>query len=337
MSARTLGPQDVVVVTGASGGVGRATARAVAERGARVALLARGEAGLEAAADDVRRAGGTPLVVPVDVADADAVSAAGRRVEAELGPVTVWINDAFASAFARTVDVTPEEFHRATAVTYLGFVHGTMTALALMRPRGHGMVVQVGSALAYRGIPLQAAYCGAKHAIQGFTESLRCELLAEHSGIHLTMVQLPAVNTPQFTWTLSRMPRRPQPVPPIYQPEVAADAIRWAAEHPGRREWWVGTSTMLTLAANAVAPGLLDHYLGRTGIDSQQTSEPTPPGAPDNLGDPVDAHDDYGAHGRFDERAHAWDPQLWASRHHGTVLAGVGAGAAAAWLLARHR
>ena len=337
MRAHTLGPTDVVVVTRASGGVGRATARAVAERGAAVALLARGREGLEGAAADVRRAGGRPLVVPVDVADAAALDEAGRRVEAELGPVTVWVNVAFASAFARFEDVTAEEFQRATEVTYLGYVHGTATALRLMRPRGAGTVVQVGSALAYRGIPLQAAYCGAKHAIQGFTESLRCELLAEHSAIRVTMVQLPAVNTPQFSWTLTRMPRRPQPVPPIYQPEVAAGAVLYAAEHPWRREWWVGTSTMLTIAANAIVPGLLDRYLARTGFDSQQTSEPTPSDAPADLFAPADRHEDFGAHGRFDDRSHTMDPQLWASRHHGAVVGGVGAVAAGAWLLARRR
>ena len=323
MRAQLLGPEDVVVVTGASGGVGRATARTVAERGVAVALLARGRAGLDAAAEEVRRAGGRAFVVPVDVADAGAVDEAGRRVEGELGPVTVWINVAFASAFGRFVDLSVEEFHRATEVTYLGYVHGTATALRLMRPRGAGTIVQVGSALAYRGIPLQAAYCGAKHAIQGFTESLRSELMAEHSGIRLTMVQLPAVNTPQFSWTLSRMRRRPQPVPPIYQPELAADAVRYAAEHPARREWWVGTSTMLTLAGNAVAPGLLDRYLARRGIDSQLTAEASRPDAPIDLFTPADQGHDFGAHGRFDDRAHGADPQVWASRHHGAILAGL--------------
>jgi NAD(P)-dependent dehydrogenase (short-subunit alcohol dehydrogenase family) len=305
-----------------------------------VALLARGEAGLEAAADDVRRAGATALVVPVDTADVDAVMAAAERVEQELGPIDVWVNVAFSSVFATFDDVKPDEYQRATEVTYLGYVWGTKAALKYMKPRGGGVIVQVGSALAYRGIPLQTAYCGAKHAIQGFNEALRCELLHENSGVHTTMVQMPAVNTPQFSWVLSRLPRHAQPVPPIYQPEVAARAIVYAAEHPTRREYWVGTSTALTLAANAVIPGLLDRYLAKTGFKSQQTSQPQSPEAPANLWEPADGVDgsDFGAHGEFDAKAHRSDPQLWASQHHGVLAAAGGALLAIAGsLLARHR
>jgi NAD(P)-dependent dehydrogenase (short-subunit alcohol dehydrogenase family) len=315
-----------VVVTGASGGVGRATAKAFAARGDRVALLARGADGLAGAAEDVRAAGGTPLPIEVDVADHDAVFAAAERVEAELGPIDVWVNVAFSSIFAPFDEIKPEEFRRATEVTYLGYVWGTMAALQHMKPRDRGAIVHVGSALAYRGIPLQTAYCGAKHAIQGFHESLRCELLHEKSGVSVTMVQLPAVNTPQFSWLRSRLPKKAQPVPPIYQPELAARAIVHAAEHPRRREYWVGSTTAATIAANAVAPGLLDRYLGRTGFDSQQRKQPQDSDAPDNLFHPADAQDghDFGAHGDFDDQAHATDPQLWASQHHGAVAAAAG-------------
>ncbi len=249
-----MSPQ-VVVVTGASAGVGRATAKTFGARGAKVALLARGETGLAGAAREIREAGGQALPIPVDVADADQVEAAAARVEDELGPIDVWVNVAFTSVFAPFHQIRPEEFRRVTEVAYLGYVYGTMAALRRMRPRDEGTIVQVGSALAYRGIPLQSAYCGAKHAIQGFNESLRCELLHERSNVHVTMVQLPAVNTPQFTWVLSRLPRRAQPVPPIYQPEVAARGIVYAADHPRRREYWVGGSTVGTLVANAVMPG----------------------------------------------------------------------------------
>jgi uncharacterized protein (TIGR03382 family) len=328
-----------VVVTGSSGGVGRATARAFARQGARVALLARGETGLDGAADDVRRAGGTPLPIPLDVADADAVFAAADRVEQELGPIDVWVNVAFSSVFAPFDEISPAEFRRATEVSYLGYVYGTMAALKHMKPRDRGTVVQVGSALAYRGIPLQTAYCGAKHAIQGFHESLRCELLHDKSGVQVTMVQLPAVNTPQFSWLLTRLPRHAQPVPPIYQPELAARAIVHAAEHPRRREYWVGSTTAATLLANAVAPGLLDRYLARTGFKSQQSGEPRDRNAPQNLWEPADDHDgaDFGAHGEFDDQAHGTDPQVWASQHHGTIAAAVSGMAALGLLLRRRR
>lgn len=325
---------QTVVVTGASAGVGRAVARAFGARKNRVALLARGSGGLEAAADDIRAAGGQALSVPLDVADPDAVSRAATTVEEEFGPIDVWVNDAFSSVFAPFREISPEEFRRTTEVCYLGYVYGTHTALEHMRRRDRGAIVQVGSALAYRGIPLQSAYCGAKHAIQGFTESLRCELLHDKSHVHITMVQLPAVNTPQFSWVRSRLARRPQPVPPIYQPELAARAVLHAADHPRRREYWVGTSTAATLLANAVAPGLLDRYLARTAYRSQQTDQPRPASQPDNLWEPADDRADYGAHGRFDSQSRDADPQLWASRHHGVL--GAGAALMAATAL-RHR
>src|SRR6266699_2219957 len=260
----------VVMITGASAGVGRATVRAFAQRGACVGLIARGTDGLEAARVDVEKLGGKALIFAVDVADAKKIEEAAARVEEEFGPIDIWINNAMVSVFSPVKEMTAEEFHRVTEVTYLGVVYGTLVALKRMLPRDRGSIVQVGSALAYRGIPLQAAYCGAKHAIQGFTESLRCELLHDKSNVFVTMVQLPAMNTPQFSWVKSRMPRKPQPVPPIFQPEVAARGVVYAADHPGRREYWVGGTTAATLAANAIAPGVLDRYLARTGYSSQQ-------------------------------------------------------------------
>jgi NAD(P)-dependent dehydrogenase (short-subunit alcohol dehydrogenase family) len=324
----------VVVVTGSSAGVGRATAVEFARRGATVALLARGEQGLEGAAAEVEKAGGRALPIVVDVADPAAVHAAAARVEDELGAIDVWVNVAFTSVFAPFDQISPEEFRRVTEVSYLGYVYGTMAALKYMKPRDRGTIVQVGSALAYRGIPLQSAYCGAKHAIQGFTEALRCELLHDHSNVHVTMPQLPAVNTPQFSWVLSRLPRRAQPVPPVFQPEFVARAICFAADHPKRREYWIGSSTAATLAANAIAPGLLDRYLGKTGFDSQQTKTARPATDPVNLWEPADgpAGHDFGAHGAFDDRSHDRDPQVWASHHHGFV-GGVGAAVAGAALL----
>jgi NAD(P)-dependent dehydrogenase (short-subunit alcohol dehydrogenase family) len=323
---------QVVVVTGASGGIGRAVARAFGRRGASVALLARGKAGLDAAAAEIERMGARALPVPTDVADAAQVAAAGAAAESELGPVDVWVNCAFASVFAPFAEVDMDEFRRVTEVSYLGYVHGTRTALQHMRPRDRGVVVQVGSALAYRGIPLQSAYCGAKHAVQGFNESLRCELLHDGSNVRVTMVQMPAVNTPQFSWVLNRLPRRPQPVPPIFEPEVAARAVLYAADHPRRREYWVGGSTVATLLANAVAPGLLDRYLARTGYDSQQTEQASSGRDPANLWQPADSApgEDRGAHGAFDDRSHSRSYQLWASQHHGALgaaaLVTVGAG-----------
>ncbi len=329
--------ERVVVVTGASGGVGRAVARAFGASGDAVALVARGRAGLDAAAAEVKAAGGRALVLPSDTAVAAEVDTAAARVEAELGPIDIWVNDAFTSVFAPFAQITAEEFRRVTEVSYLGYVYGTQAALRYMRPRDRGAIVQVGSALAYRGIPLQSAYCGAKHAIQGFTESVRCELLHDRSGVRITMVQMPALNTPQFSWVLSRLPRHPQPVPPIYQPEVAARAVLWAAEHD-RREWWVGASTAATLVANAVVPGLLDRYLARTGFDSQQTSQTASPDRPVNLWEPADHADDYGAHGVFDDRSHDESPQWWATIHRRPLLAATMATAAGVgWFSGRRR
>ncbi|MFJ7219058.1 SDR family oxidoreductase [Amycolatopsis sp. NPDC098790] len=329
---------QVVVVTGASGGIGRAVARAFGARHARVALLARGEKGLQEAAADVTGNGGTALEIPTDVADFAQVEAAAERAEKELGPIDVWVNVAFTSVFAPFAEIEPDEFRRVTEVSYLGYVHGTMAALKHMKPRDRGTVVQVGSALAYRGIPLQSAYCGAKHAIQGFNESLRCELLHEGSHVRTTMVQMPAVNTPQFSWVLSKLPDHAQPVPPIYQPEVAARAVVHAADHPRRREYWVGGSTVGTLVANAVAPGILDRYLAKTGYQSQQTGDAKPAGQPANLWAPADRTRDFGAHGEFDDEATPRSFQLWASRHHGLLAAGgsaLAATALAVWRRAR--
>jgi len=325
-----------VVVTGASSGVGRASAVEFGRRGDTVVLLARGETGLAGAADEVTAAGGRAVTIPVDVADADQVAAVVERIEREVGPIDVWVNVAFSSVFAPFDQIKPAEYRRATEVSYLGYVYSTMAVFKHMKARDSGTIVQVGSALAYRGIPLQTAYCGAKHAIQGFHEALRCELLHEKSGVHVTMVQLPAVNTPQFSWLLSRLPKHAQPVPPIYQPEFAARGIVFAADHPRRREYWVGASTAATLAANAIAPGLLDRYLARTGFASQQMSRDQDPDAPVNLWESADGRDgeDFGAHGIFGDKAHSLDPQLWASQHHGTIAAAAGvalAGLAALW------
>jgi NAD(P)-dependent dehydrogenase (short-subunit alcohol dehydrogenase family) len=321
---------QTVVVTGASAGIGRATARLFGRRGARVGLIARGRAGLEAAARDVEEAGGQALAISADVADYDQVSSAARQVEQRFGPIDVWVNVAFTSVFAPFSEITPEEFRRVTEVSYLGFVHGTMAALALMRPRGRGTIVQVGSALGERSIPLQSAYCGAKHAVNGFTSSLRCELLHEKSGVHVTVVQMPAVNTPQFSWVRSKLPNHPQPVPPIYQPEVAARGVLYAADHPGRRQYWVGASTAATTLANRVVPAVLDRYLARTGYRAQQTAQPAKAGRSDNLLQPVDGANgrDHGSRGVFDDRSHDRSPQLWIAQH-ARVSSGLLAGAAA--------
>jgi NAD(P)-dependent dehydrogenase (short-subunit alcohol dehydrogenase family) len=313
---------NVVVITGASAGVGRATAQAFARQGAHIGLLARGHDGLEGARRDVEAAGGQALVLPTDVADASQVEAAAAAVEERFGPIDVWINNAMVSVFSPVQAMTPAECQRVTEVTYLGTVYGTLAALRRMRPRGRGTIVQVGSALAYRAIPLQAAYCGAKHAVQGFTESLRCELRHDGSRIRLTMVQLPALNTPQFGWVKSRLPHTAQPVPPIYQPEVAAEAILWAAYHD-RRELNVGLSTSVAILASKLAPGLADRYLARTGYESQQTDVPEDPDRPHNLWQPVPG--DHGARGDFGDRAYSSSPHLWATTHRGWLaLAGVG-------------
>ncbi len=311
--------RPVVVITGASSGVGRATVRAFAERGADVGLLARGREGLNAAAEEVKAAGGRAAVVPLDVADADQVEAAAEEMEKALGPIDVWVNNAMVSVYSPFIDMTPKEFRRVTEVTYLGVVHGTLAALRRMLLRDRGAVIQVGSALAYRGIPLQSAYCGAKHAIQGFTESVRCELLHHGSNVRLTMVQLPALNTPQFDVSLTHLPRRAQPIPPIYQPELAAESIVWASEHR-RRELWVGAITAATLVANAFAPGALDRYLGRTGYRSQQTDEPENARRPSNLWDPVPR--DLGARGRFDDRSHRRSVQYWLTTNRVAAVVG---------------
>jgi NAD(P)-dependent dehydrogenase (short-subunit alcohol dehydrogenase family) len=327
---------QTVVITGASAGIARATARLYGARGANVGLIARGQAGLDGAAQDVVEAGGQALAVSTDVADHAQVEKAATEIEAQFGPIDVWINVAFASVFAPFAEITPDEFRRVTEVSYLGFVHGTMAALSRMRPRGAGTIVQVGSALSERAIPLQSAYCGAKHAINGFTESLRCELLHEGSSVHVTVVQMPAVNTPQFSWVLSRLPRHPQPVPPIYQPEVAAHGVLYAADHPQRKQYWVGGSTAATLLAQKVAPALLDRYLAKTGFDSQQTKQEVPAGSrADNLFDPVDrpTGSDHGAHGAFDDQSHQRSAQLWMS-HHPALTGAVAAGAAVAGGLA---
>jgi NAD(P)-dependent dehydrogenase (short-subunit alcohol dehydrogenase family) len=284
--------------------------------------------------EQVRALGGEPLALDVDMADPKAVTEAAARIEDELGPIDVWVNNAFTSVFAPFIEMSLDEFTRVNEVTYLGYVHGTRAALERMLARDRGVIVQVGSALAYRGIPLQSAYCGAKHAIQGFTESLRCELLHDRSSVRVTMVQLPAVNTPQFEWVLSRLPRRPQPVPPIYEPEVAAQAIVYAADHPQRREHWVGASTVMTLLANKFAAGLLDRYLARIGYKSQQTEQIPRPDQPANLWEPMDdaGEGDFGAHGPFDRRSKQFSAQVWLSQHRRLIAAGAVAAAGLGWL-----
>lgn len=320
---------EVVVITGATAGVGRATARAFARRGARIGLLARGTDGLDATRRDVEAAGGQALAIPTDVADAHQVEEAAQAVEDEFGPIDIWINNAMTSVFAEFVDIEPEEYRRVTDVVYHGTVYGTRAALKRMLPRDAGSIVLVGSALAYRGIPLQSAYCGAKHAIQGMFDSVRAELLHRGSNVRITMVQLPAVNTPQFNWVRSKLPRKAQPVPPIFQPEVAADAVVWAA-HNHRREVYVGMSSVRAIVGNKIAPGLGDWYLARSGYDSQQRDEPEDPNRADNLWEPVDG--DHGAHGVFDNRARTISPELWASKNKswltaaGMAVLGIGIG-----------
>ena len=278
--------------------------------------MARGLDGLKGAKKEVEELGGKALVFPVDIANADRVEAAAAQIEADLGEIDIWINNAMTSVFSPIKQMAAEEFRRVTEVTYLGYVYGTLAALKRMLPRDRGVIVQVGSALAYRGIPLQAAYCAAKHAVQGFCDSLRCELLHDNSQVKVTMVQLPALNTPQFGWVKSRLPRKAQPVPPIFQPEVAADAIYFAAHNP-RREFYVGLPTVGAIVADKIAPGLLDCYLARTGYDSQQYDGAEDQNRPDNLWQPVPG--DHGAHGAFDSRAQRCTPQLWASEHRALV------------------
>ena len=318
--------REVVVVTGASGGVGRAVAHAFAKRGAQIGLVARGEPGLDGARREVESFGGTALVLPTDVADHAQVEAAAEAVEQRFGPIDVWVNDAMATVFAPFLAVEPEEFKRATEVTYLGTVYGTMAALARMAPRDRGTVVQVGSALAYRAIPLQSAYCGAKFAIRGFTDSVRTELMHDRSRVWITMVQLPAVNTPQFDWCRTKLPDHPQPVPPIYQPEVPAEAVYWAAHHR-RRELDVGGSAVKAIFGNKLFPRFADWYLARTGYASQQIPNTPVNGRPDNLFEPVP--EEAATRGMFDSQAHDQSYQLWANTHR-ALVAGALAGAVTA-------
>ncbi len=321
---------EVVVVTGASAGVGRAVVSEFAKRGARIGLIARGKGRLEAAQREVKALGGDAVILPTDVADPDQVESAAVSVEREFGPIDVWVNDAMTTVFAPFSEISPAEFKRATEVTYLGCVYGTMAALRRMRARNAGTIVQVGSALAYRSIPLQSAYCGAKHAIVGFTDSIRSELIHDKSNVHITVVHLPAMNTPQFSWCRTKLPNHPQPVPPIFEPEVAARAIYWAAHHR-RREVFVGYPTVKAIYGQEILPGYADRYLGRTGFEAQQTDQPVPPDRPNNLFEPVEG--DWGAHGVFSDRAKTFSPQTWLDLHRGVAaatLAGLGLFAVAA-------
>ena len=323
---------EVVVITGASAGLGRAIAHEFARRGAHIGLLARGIESLQGTAREVEDLGGKALILPTDVADADAVEAAAKAVEEQLGPIDIWINNAMTSVFSPFKEMGADEFRRVTEVTYLGQVYGTMSALRRMLPRDRGTIVLVGSALAYRGIPLQSAYCGSKHAIQGFSDSLRSELLHDKSNVHLTMVQMPAMNTPQFGWVKSRMPKQAQPVPPIFQPEVGARAVYYAAHHK-RREIYVAGSTNIVIIGNKIFPGLGDLYLAKTGYKGQQTSEPENPHRPYNLWEPVKV--DPGTHGAFDSKSKDNSMQLWADLHRGWLGLGAAAVAGVSFLLTR--
>src|SRR3954471_2953941 len=329
---------DVVVITGASAGVGRATAKAFGSRGDRVALIARGRAGLEAAGAEVHAAGDTQIAVPSEVSYPETVEAAAARAEAELGPIDVWVNNAMTAVLGEVVDTTPEEFRRVTEVTYLGSVHGAQAALRRMLPRDRGTIIQVGSALAFRGIPLQATYCAAKHAVEGFCESLRTELMHRGTAVRLVEVHLPGMNTTQFSWVRAKVPRRPQPVPPIYQPEIAARVIVWAAHHR-RKRIWVGFPTVQTIAGNRVAAWVADRYLARTGFDSQQTDQPLSEDRRDYLFAPLDGDTDHGSHGPWDATVKARSAQVWLNLHRGAVAAGtaVAAGAAIAGAAVRRR
>jgi short-subunit dehydrogenase len=314
---------EVVVVTGASAGVGRAIVCEFAQHGASLGLLARGRDGLEGARREVEAAGGRALVIPTDVSDATQVEEAATIVERTFGPIDVWVNNAMVSVISPALDMMPGDYQRVTEVTYLGYVYGTLAAMRRMRQRNRGAIVQIGSALAYRSIPLQSAYCAAKHAIQGFTDSLRSELIHDGSQIHITTLQLPAVNTPQFSWIKCRMPRHPQPVPPIYQPEVIARAAYWAAHHR-RRELWIGWSAVKAIMGQKLIPGILDHYLASVSYSAQQTGEPLPYDRPNNLHSPLPG--DYGAHGAFDKKARPFSVQSWLDRNRGWLgLAGLSA------------
>ncbi len=317
-----------MVVTGGSAGLGRAIAAAFARGGDRVALIARGTERLAEAATEIELLGSPSLALSADVADPEQVEGAAARVESEWGPIDLWINNAMTTVFAPFEQILPEEFRRATEVTYLGAVFGTLAALRRMKPRNRGTIVQIGSALAYRAIPLQSAYCGAKHALHGFTQSLRCELLHDRSAVRLIEVHMPALNTPQFEWCRTRLPHRPQPVPPIFQPEVAARAVVWAVEQD-RKETYVAAPTVGAIVLNKLVPGLLDRYLARSAYQGQQTDELADPGRPSNLFEPVPGR--FGSHGRFDERAHDRSLQVWLNRRRrwvlGTLAAAVAAGA----------
>jgi short-subunit dehydrogenase len=309
----------VVVITGASAGLGRAIAQGFARNeGARIGLIARGKEGLVGAKRDVEKLGGTALMFPADVADAEAVETAAAAVESQLGPIDVWVNDAMTSVFSPVKEMAADEFKRVMEVNYLGFVNGTLAALKRMLPRDRGHIIQVGSALAYRGIPLQAAYCASKHAIQGFMDSLRSELIHDKSQVVVTMVQMPAMNTPQFDWVKSRLQRKAQPVPPIYQPEVGARAVVYASRH-ARREIFVGMPTIKAIVGNRLFPGLLDRFLARTAYEGQQTNEPEDPHRAFNLYEPVAG--DHGAHGRFGSQARTGSVELWTDLHRDALIA----------------
>jgi short-subunit dehydrogenase len=325
---------EVVVITGASAGLGRAVAREFGSHGAKVGLIARGIAGLEAAKREIESAGGTAMVVPLDVADANAIENAAASIEHQFGPIDIWVNNAMASVFSPVKEMEAEEYKRVTEVTYLGVVYGTLAALRRMLPRDRGVIIQVGSALAYRSIPLQSAYCAAKHAIAGFTDSLRCELIHDKSNVRVSMLQMPALNTPQFGWVKSRLKHKAQPVPPVFQPEVGAKVVYWAAHH-SEREVYVGWPTVEAILGNKLAPGWLDRYLGKTGFDSQQTSEPEDPNRPDNLWKPLPG--DHGAHGRFDSQAHERSWEVRARLGRRWIGAGLTMLVAALLLASRHR
>jgi NAD(P)-dependent dehydrogenase (short-subunit alcohol dehydrogenase family) len=321
--------RETVVITGASGGVGRATARRFAADGARIGLIARGRRGLEATAREVEQAGGEAMVLPLDVSDHEAVESAAAQVEERFGPIDVWVNDAMVTVYAEFLDIEPEEYQRATEVTYLGMVWGTRAALKRMVPRDRGSIVQVCSAMSYRGIPLQSPYCGAKAACKGFTESVLTELIHHKSNVRVSMIQLPGLNTPQFTWGRTKLPKQTMPVPPIYQPEIAADAVHHAAHHK-RRQIYVGYPVVMNIFGERMAPWILDRYLAKIGYKKQMTDQPLDPVGHDNLFEPVD--EDRGAHGPFDDQAHSFSPQYELAKRRGLVLAGVGAAAAAAGL-----
>jgi NAD(P)-dependent dehydrogenase (short-subunit alcohol dehydrogenase family) len=327
---------EVVVVTGASAGVGRAVAREFGKRRARVGLIARGRAGLEAAKQEIEQLGGEAIVLPLDVSDHDEVDRAAGIVEETFGPIDIWVNNAMASVFSPIMEMQPDDYRRVTEVTYLGAVWGTLAALRRMKPRDRGSIVQIGSALAYRGIPLQSAYCAAKHAMQGFHDSLRAELIHDGSHVRVVMVQMPALNTPQFRWVKSRLPRKAQPVPPIFQPEVAAEAVVWAA-YSGRREINVGWPTTKAIVGNSFLPGYADEYLGKHGVDAQMIDEPEDPNRPDNLLAPLDDAVDHGAHGVFDDRSIDRSVELELNKRRPWLLIGAAMLLAGAILVRKSR